>query len=120
MTVQLEDDLAAHARPDHDVELQDGKESRDRAVVCHIVSIDDALVPASTAATCAVDHTPQMARQLRHPNPKTSRTRCQGLRRVTVDKAILVDARAENRIRLFAGDAVRGIGRLARQRLLMA
>lgn len=80
--------------------------------------IDNATIP--TAARRLVDYTPQMTRQLGHPDPKPGSTRGQRLRRVAIDEAVLVDAGAEDGFRLLLRDAIRGIPRLAGQRLLMA
>lgn len=64
LLVQLKDHLGAHARPHHLVELEDGEQTRERAIVSHIVEVDD--------LSLAVDDILEMRRKLGHPNAPRS------------------------------------------------
>lgn len=110
--VQLEDDFGAHAGPDHDVELEDAEETRDRTVVCHIVTVDD--------GAGAVDGVAQVLSQLGKEDAVAGSAGGQRGRAVAVDEAVLVLTAAEDGFGIGLRDAVGRVANLTRQSLLMA
>ena len=66
MFVQLEDDLRTHPGPDHNVNLEDREQSRNRTIMGDIVSVDDRLIPAGEVL--------KMTRQFGYPDTETGET----------------------------------------------
>lgn len=106
LLVQLKDDLRAHSRPDHLVDLQDGEQFGQAAVMGDIVSIDD-----RRRSPVAVSRRllPYMLCQLADPYPEYSGAGSQRGGRVPVHVGILKLAEAEDGIGLLGVDTCTGI-----------